>query len=146
MTIENNLNRIADALEGILGKLSHIDAAVKPEVKKPATVVETSTSVAPVATPPKPAQAATVPSAPVTVTTPHIPAAPAAPTTTAEVAVPPVEVTMTPEELNAALVVEFGRLKSRDPIDAVMREMSVSSIHDLKPEQYDELLTKVRAL
>ena len=53
---------------------------------------------------------------------------------------------MTAEELNAALVAEFNRLQDRAPIDAVMKELGVASIHDLKPEQYDTLLTKVRAL
>lgn len=139
--IEDNLNRIADALEGILGKLSHIDAAVKPKkaaAKKPADSVTTPVT-----------STVTTPSAPVPVVTPTPPpVAPAAPVVVTppapKVVTPPPA--MTPEELNAALGVEFGRLGGREPIDAAMRDMGVSSIHDLQPEQFTVLLDKVKAL
>ncbi len=137
MTIETNLNRIADALEGILGKLSHIDQAVAPVITEADCVRKSEPEVLPkkvVKSKPSPAPA-------VEVTPPPPPAV--------EVTPPPppaVEVTMTPDELNAALVIEFGRLGSRNPIDTVMREMGVGSIHDLKPEQYSVLIEKVKAL
>lgn len=53
---------------------------------------------------------------------------------------------MTPEELNNALVVEFRRLGSREGIDQAMSEFGVTSVNDLKPEQYGELLAKVKVL
>ena len=52
---------------------------------------------------------------------------------------------MTAEELNAELVKEYQRLKSRDPIIAAMSEMGATAISELKPEQYADLLAKVRA-
>ena len=54
--------------------------------------------------------------------------------------------TMTPEELNNALVVEFRRLGSREAIDNAMDELGVTSVNDLKPEQYNVLLTKVQGI
>jgi hypothetical protein len=52
-----------------------------------------------------------------------------------------------PGELNAALVQEFTRLGgNRQPIDAAMQAMGVTSINDLTPAQYPQLLTAVRAV
>lgn len=104
-------------------------AAVKP-VKKtpPAPVVEAPTAAA-VPVPPAPvAEKPVVPPAPV-------PTAPAAPVAT-----------MTPEELNSALVVEFKRLGSRDAIDNAMAELGVTSVNDLSPDQYQPLLAKVQGI
>jgi hypothetical protein len=53
---------------------------------------------------------------------------------------------MTPEELNNALVVEFRRLGNREGIDNAMAEFGVTSVNDLKPEQYQQLLDKVKAI
>jgi hypothetical protein len=49
-------------------------------------------------------------------------------------------------ELNKALVVEFRRLGSRDGIDQAMAEFGVTSVNDLKPEQFQQLLDKVKAI
>ena len=58
----------------------------------------------------------------------------------------PAAPSMTPEELNNALVVEFRRLGSREAIDQAMAELGVTSVNDLKPEQYNVLLTKVQGI
>ena len=126
MSIEDNLTRIADALEKqneitafLLDKLSHLGQAVEAPTTSAAQVSAT------VATPPAPAAPVTPP-----------PAAPVAETTSV----------MTPEELNAALIIEFNRLGSREGIDACMKELDVMSLHDLTADKYDTLLTKVKAL
>jgi len=139
MTIETNLTRIADALEALVHKLDHIDQAVAPVKKQEPVQVSTPAPVtpAPVTPPPTPVTPPPTPVAPVT-------PPPVQPAPTTVVPVPVVE--MTPEELNAALVIEYNRLKSRDPIVAAMSELGATSIYDLKPEQYSELLSKVRAL
>ena len=125
--IESDLKRIADALEGMLSKMD-----------VPTTTVIAKKPAAKVKTPPK--QEA----APATVAAPPIPVAPPAATVTPPPA--PVVVVMTPEELNAALGVEFGRLGGREPIDAAMNSLGVDRITDLKPEQYSVLMEKVRAV
>lgn len=62
-------------------------------------------------------------------------------------ATPPAPPTMTAEELNNALVAEFNRIGSREPIDKVLREQyEVASITDLKPEQYQGLIDAVKAI
>jgi len=142
MSIEDNLTRIADALEKqneitafLLDKLSHLGQAVEAPTTSAAQVSAT------VATPPAPAAPVTPPpAAPVT----PPPAAPVTPPPAAPVA----ETTsvMTPEELNAALIIEFNRLGSREGIDACMKELDVMSLHDLTADKYDTLLTKVKAL
>lgn len=53
---------------------------------------------------------------------------------------------MTPEELNNALVVEFRRLGSREAIDNAMAELGVTSVNDLKPEQFQPLLAKIQSI
>lgn len=121
MSIEKNLERIADALERL---------AAQKEV-----AVNVLENAAPVAeTPPAP------PSEPQT--TAPVPETPPAPPVETPVAQP----TMTPEELNNALVVEFQRLGGRDKIDAAIRELGATSITDLSADQYAPLLAKVQAL
>lgn len=120
-TLAENSTRIADALENLVFKMSHIGAAVQAESPAPAQpVVPAAPPVAeqPDATPPAP----------------QAPPAPA-----------PAPV-MTPEELNKALVVEFQRLGGRDAIDAVIRELGATTITDLPAEQYQSLLAKVQAI
>ncbi|AUR82100.1 hypothetical protein NVP1021C_37 [Vibrio phage 1.021.C._10N.222.51.F9] len=67
---------------------------------------------------------------------------------TGEVAAAPAApaATMTPEELNNALIVEFLRLGNREGIDNAMAEFGVTSVNDLKPEQFQPLLDKVKAI
>jgi hypothetical protein len=148
MTIETNLTRIADALEALVHKLDHIDQAVAP-VKKQEPVVAVVEQPVQVSTPAPVTPAPVAPvTPPPTVAVPPAPAVEAVTTSAPLVNAGSVtnEVAMTPEELNAALVVEYNRLKSRDPIVAAMSELGATSIHDLKPEQYSVLLAKVRAL
>lgn len=140
-TLAENSTRIADALETLVSKLSHIDAAVQAEA--PAQPAAPQAPVAP--TPPVAEQPAPTPPA-----APQAPAAPAAPAqpATAPVApaAPAAAPAMTPEELNNALVVEFQRLSGRDQIDAAIRELGATTITDLPAEHYQSLLAKVQAI
>lgn len=127
MSLENNLKRIADALELIAAQMDGAKASPAPvaqESIKPATTHETAPDVAPQA----PAEA---------VPTAVVPPAPTA--TTAPAA-------MSPEELNAILVQEFQRIGNREPIDAAMAELGVTSVTDLPADKQHELVNKVRAI
>lgn len=149
MPIENNIERIADALEALVSKLDHIGQAVQPAIAKPGysstmgkvedTPVRVTPLTAPVTPVPKPPveQDTPVPTAPVVAPTPVV-----APPPTTPVA------SMTPEDLNKALITEFQRLGSRDPIDVVMRAapFNAQSITDLTPEQYAPLIAAVQAV
>jgi hypothetical protein len=127
--IEDNLQRIADALEAISAKMN-VPSNPAPKVKaKKQPVPPAAKTTASVVPTPESAVVVT-PTPPVATPTPPAPTA----------------VVMTPEELNAALGVEFGRLGGREPIDKVMAEMGVASITDLQPEQYSVLMEKVRAV
>lgn len=98
--------------------------------------------VAPIMAAPAPAPTPNVAPAPVVAPAP-------APAAQAPAAVDPVTatvVTMTAEELNSALVTEFNRLGSRDPIMKVMSEYGVGSVNDLAVNQYAPVLAAVKAL
>lgn len=135
MSIENNLKRIADALEALVAQKAGADVKVNEVVQQvaPAPVAEKPVAPAP-QQPVAPQAPAPVPPAPVA----EKPVAPQAPA--------PAAPSMTPEELNNALVVEFRRLGSREAIDNAMAELGVTSVNDLKPEQYNVLLTKVQGI
>lgn len=122
MSIENNLKRIADALEALVAQKAGANVKVNEVVQQVAPAPVAEKPVAPA--PPAPVPPAPVPPAPV----------------------PPAAPSMTPEELNNALVVEFRRLGSREAIDQAMAELGVTSVKDLKPEQYNVLLTKVQGI
>lgn len=149
MSIENNLTRIADALEALVHKLDHIGCAVndKPTVKKQEPVAPVGVQPAQVSTPAHVTPAAVTPPPPVS-PPPAQPSPVVTPQPAAVTPPPPApeQPAMTAVELNAALVEEYNRLGSRDPIVAAMKSMNAASINDLKPEQYAELLSKVRAL
>lgn len=121
MSIENNIERIAIALEKIASYMDNSSNVAVNDEK-------------PVAKPPA------VPSAPKV-------AAPAqAPVASPPVA-PPSEpvVEMTPDELNKALVTEFNRLGDRAPIDKIMREQfGCQSITELDSSKYHELIKMVK--
>ena len=127
MSIESDMKRIADALEAIVMTLQQ---TVNPvvEVKAPATP---AAPAAQTQAPPPPAQQ------PAQTQAPAAPVAPAAPAFAAS---------MTPEELNNALVVEFKRLGSREAIDNAMAEFGVTSVKDLPLAQYQPLLAKIQAI
>ena len=129
-TLAENSTRIADALETLVSKMSHIGAAVKAELPAPAQ------PAAPATTPPAP------PVAEQPAATPPAPPAPPAPVAPAQPAAP----VMTPEELNKALVVEFQRLGGREAIDAAIRDFGATTITDLPAVQYQPLLAKVQAI
>lgn len=137
MSIENNLKRIADALEALVAQKAGANVKVNEVVQQvaPAPVAEKPVAPAP--------QQPVAPQAPA-----PVPPAPVAEKPVAEkpVAPAPVAPSMTPEELNNALVVEFRRLGSREAIDQAMAELGVTSVNDLKPEQYNVLLTKVQGI
>jgi len=117
MSIEKNIKRIADALETIASNLTGLP--VDPPRVKVGEVKHV---------PQAPAPAAPAPQAPAA------PAAPAAP-----------QATMTPEELNEALVGEFRRLGNRESIDKAMADLGVTSVTQLTPAQYQPLLDTVRS-
>lgn len=168
MSIENDLKRMADANEVIAAKLTvlcehmvHIGRAVegvKCGQGQPGTDDTTSAQapapVAPVAGTVEQPATNTVPTPPVAVppaptaadaaSTPSQPAAPA-PIATPVTAAPQIT---TPEQLNTALVEEFKRLGSREPIDAVMKAepFAVNGISDLAVEQYDALVAAIKAI
>lgn len=153
MSIENNLKRIADSLEGILAKLDHIGGAVSQsevdEIVAPKPPVPPSApSAAETVTPPpgNPTQNTTTPAAPVTPAPPVTETVPSAAPVSAPSTPPAPAATMTADELNAALVTEFKRLGKRDPIDAVLREFGVQSITELKADQYQAVIDKVKAV
>ena len=144
MSIENNLKRIADALEALVAGGTSLPATVAEVPKQPVApapvAVVSSTPVTP---------------APVVAAPPVAPVAPAtpapiqqAPVVTPAAVGPSVAGALSPEELNAALVAEFTRLGSREPIDAVMRAapFNAQSITDLTPEQYLPLINAIRTV
>ncbi|MDC0600093.1 hypothetical protein OAO65_02165 [Flavobacteriales bacterium] len=135
--IETTLERIADALEAISSKMN---VPSKPAPKVKTVKKQEAAPVVEAPTPSVPPASAGAASSPAPVVTP-----PPAPVVTPPPVVEPV-VVMTPEELNAAVLVEFNRLGTQDGIRAVMAEMGVSGLTDLNPDQYAELLAKVRAL
>lgn len=54
---------------------------------------------------------------------------------------------MTVEQLNEALKAEYMRLgENREPIDKVLREYGVQSINDLKQQDYQGVVDKVRQI
>ena len=161
MSIEKNIERIADALEALVHKLDHIGQAVnqaeadsiveqvqtapkQPVTPPPVESVAGGTST-PVTTAPGAAVPPSPPAEPVT-PAPTTPPPVSTPAATAQVTPPPA--VMTPEDLNKALVAEFQRLGSREPIDAVMRAapFNAQSITDLSVEQYAPLIAAVKAV
>lgn len=156
MSLENNLERIATALETIAGYLvsqsanSGGEVAEKktrtprgdkqtvqvtgdaPPVQAAPTLVA-ETLVQPLVTPPP------VAAAPVDiVVAPPVPVVQSAPVVQAP--------TMTAAELNDALVIEYQRLgNNRDAIMEEMGKFGVSSVNDLAVDKYQPLLNAVKA-
>lgn len=140
MSLENNIERIANALELIAQHVTSNTGEATPE-KKPRTpraekpVVDAPPTKPVVEAPPEnsivvaPLETKTVEAPPTQVTPPPVTAP-----------------TMTAEELNDALVIEFHRLGSnRVPIDEEMAKLGVSSVLNLPVEQYAVLLANVKA-
>ena len=148
MSIENNLTRIADALEALLGKFDHIGQAVVPATATSPSPAPSTPEVVVPPVAPSPAPVSTpAPVTDATVTTTHT----EAPTPPPAVEVPPAPPVaeapaLSKDELNEALVKEFHRLGSRDPIDTVMKKFGVMSLHDLDAKHYATLLKEVQAL
>lgn len=133
MSLENNVKRIADALEALVKAQG---AIVTPSDNTSVVNATPAQTVAPAPAPVQPA----APVAPVQT------AAPAAPVQPAAVAQPAATGAMTAEQLNAAFMVEFKRLGAREPIDAVLTQYGVSGVQQLTPEQHQPVLAAVRAL
>jgi len=134
MSIENNLRRIANALE----KLAEAPAEVVVETPAP-PVIETRVEVE--------APVAEVPAPPVEVPAPPVaevpaPVMPPVPTSTEPVS----DGAMTGVELNNLLVDNVKRIGSRDGVDAVMRDMGIGSVADLDANTQLELIERVQAL
>ncbi len=147
MSIEKSLKSIADSLEILAGVAD--DKAVKsfaaeiplPIEKEPAPVVVTAAETVAPTPAPKTAAPAVVPApAPVEKATAPKAAAPkaAAPT-------PAVQMTLT--ELDAALLVEYNRLKQdRTLIDGIIKGYGVNTATELAPADYQAVLDAVKAL
>lgn len=172
MSLENNIERIADSLERIATVLEGNNApksvADTATTQAGSTVTPPSAPAASAPTPPTPpaqspaapapettnAPSQASPSAPTPPTPPapaaEVPPSPpvsqAAATSTAVTAAPPAN--LDANALNEALRIEWQRLGgTREPIDTVMRDQfGVNSITDLKAEQYQPLLDAVRAV
>lgn len=166
-TIAGKLDHIGQAVDVKKPQTPVVGTATAP-VSSTVTSANVTASQAPEApkqppvTPPSPEPVAggastPVTTAPVAVVPPSPPAEPAtlAPTTQPTISslavaasVPTPSVVMTPEQLNEALVAEFQRLGSREPIDTVMRAapFNAQSITDLSAEQYAPLIAAVQAV
>lgn len=150
MSIENNLERIATALEAIAASMLH--PQVKMDLTPPAAP-ETKPKKAPKA------EAPAVPVAPIILqpgeTVPFCggvlnnpvsaPPAPVAPPVPAAPTPAPV-VQMTAEQLNDALVAEVGRIGAQEPIAQVIRDLGYNGLREMPQSLYGELLNRVKAL
>jgi pyruvate/2-oxoglutarate dehydrogenase complex dihydrolipoamide acyltransferase (E2) component len=140
MSIENNLERIASALESIANSVAPVGDPI-PVGEPLAQRVWAPRETAPVAEPvaePAPAPAPVAEPAPAPVAEP-------APAPVAEPVAEPVAA-MTVEELNTALVAEFKRLGGREGIDAEIAKLGASSISEVDASQYAGLLNAVKAI
>lgn len=146
MSIENNLKRIADALETIANAMNktpcddcgNMDGYRTPapttlDIPEPATPAPIQEAPAPIITNNTPA-----PGQPSQTATPVAPAPAPAPAQGA--------IVMSPEELNNVLVAEFKRIGDRGPIDAAMNAMGVSSVNELPAERQAELIANIKAI
>jgi hypothetical protein len=149
MSLENNINRIANALELIAKSLAASSEFTPPtHEQKIANLADPkSKAAAPVVgTPPVPASTP-APATPATVTTPaEVPSAPAA-----NVPPPPPSLEVkSPEECNALLVAEYNRLGGGAAMQRIIGIMEnnfkVRSVTDLSKEQYGPLILAVREL
>ncbi len=156
MSIENNLKRIADALEQLVSNTKGLTPSVSSEalevataappkpVSTPAVAVATAstpaTSAPDAAAPPQP------PAPPVTADPSTQPQAPQEDIPAATVPVSEPTAVLTQEELNEKLVVEFKRLGGREKIDQAFKEFGANNVVDLPVEQYGALLVHVQAL
>ena len=128
MSIETNLKSIAESLATIAACMPLSDPAPAADP----SIVPASPATAPV-TPPPVVETPVVTPPPAAVTPPPVQTPPPAATPT-----------MTPEELNAALVVEAGRIGNPDLIRSEMAKLGASSVNQLQPEQYSVLVAAVK--
>jgi len=137
MSIENNIERIANALEELVKNQNSAAAVVStvdtPQVEAPAPTPAPVPNTPTVPAPPAPA--------PVEQAAPDAGAVPSAPA-------PVVETQgMTPEELNDALVAEFNRLgERREFIDEAFKKFNATSVSDLDPAHYADVVAAVKAV
>lgn len=147
MSIENNLERIATALE-LIAKSAFAQVIAETPEPKPKKAPKAEAPMAPPTAPIKlepgesvafaggvlsnPAGAPPVPA-------PVAPPVPAAPT-------PAPVVQMTAEQLNAALVAEVGRIGAQEPIAQVIRDLGYNGLREMPASLYGELLNRVKAL
>jgi hypothetical protein len=136
MSIENNLERIAVALEALVASKAGANVAV-PKLEAAPVVAATP---APASTP------APATSAPVTAPAPAAPnPAPAATPEPAGLIVP------SPEECNTLLVAEYNRLGGNPEVmqsilGLMESKFGVRSVNALTKEQYGPLITAVRGM
>lgn len=140
--IENQLERIAVALETIADALAKAPAPKVAEAPKPAPAPEEPKKpVEVVKEEPAPKPAPKPPAKPKPKLAPKPPAP--APVEAAED-----EPHMTPEEVNERLIAVYHKLKlnNREPIDKVIRTFGVYSLRDLDPKYNRKLVEMVEAL
>lgn len=153
MSIENNLERIATALELIAKSafaqvIAETPVAPEPKPKKAPKAEAPAVPVAPPAAPIKLEPGESVafaggvlsnPTGAPPAPAPVAPPVPAAPT-------PVAVVQMTAEKLNAALVAEVGRIGAQEPIAQVIRDLGYNGLREMPQSLYGELLNRVKAL
>lgn len=157
MSIENNLERIATALEAIAVSMKGTEANLvlpspvpEPKPKKApkaeAPAVPTAPPAAPAA-PIMPQPGESVAFAGGVLSNPVAPPVAPPPAPVAPVAPPPAPVVqMTVEQLNTALNEEVQRLGSADGVYKTIRDLQYNGIADMPASMYGELLNRVKAL
>lgn len=142
MSIENNLKRIADALEKIAANGS-ISGAVEVVAEAAKTVPPKPPLNGPINPPPKPPAAGPTPPAPVTAPVATPPAAPA-------VTPPPAPaVQMTVKELDEVLKAEYVRLGQNEAAIAMVKGAMAPygvNVQSVDTAKYGELIAAVKAL
>jgi hypothetical protein len=136
MSIENNLKRIADALEKLVeqGNNPLITVSTDP-------VIEMTSTAAPA--PAQPAVAG--PTVESTTENPALVPAPA-PAPVAETTTAAVTTALTDEAMNAELVAEFKRLGGREQIDIEMTKLGIAGVAGLTADVQNTLLLAIRAI
>ena len=156
MSIENNIERIAAALEAIATHVSSFRTTSTDEIVQAVldTPVAPKTEKAPKAeAPPVPVAPPAVPVAPITLqpgeSVPFAGGTLTNPASAPPVAPPPDPVPvvqMTAEQLNDALIAEVGRIGAQEPIAQVIRDMKYNGLREMPASLYGELLNRVKAL
>jgi hypothetical protein len=129
MSIENNIERIAFALEAIANQMAAANGATAQAVETPA---------------PQPSAPAPQPAEPVVNAPAPQPVMQAAPAPAPQPAEQPV--VHTAETINQLCVDTAQRLGSSDRVKALLGEYNVNGVRELKPEQYNMFVNALKAM